>query len=130
MDKKAKILAAVAAILAVAAAVGVRTFIGPCVHEDGAFGPCHFAGQAVLGISVLIAAEGAAAALIRSGGTRRGLMMAMSASSVLAMLTPGILIGLCKMDTMRCRAVMRPSVMAIFALTCVISLFGAAMARD
>ena len=130
MDKKAKILAAVAAILAVVAAVGVRTFIGPCVHEDGAFGPCHFAGQAVLGISVLIAAEGAAAALIRSGGTRRGLMMAMSASSVLAMLTPGILIGLCKMDTMRCRAVMRPSVMAIFALTCVISLFGAAMARD
>lgn len=130
MDKKAKILAAVAAILAVVAAVGVRTFIGPCVHEDGAFGPCHFAGQAVLGISVLIAAEGAAAALIKSGGTRRGLMMAMSASSVLAMLTPGILIGLCKMDTMRCRAVMRPSVMAIFALTCVISLFGAAMARD
>ena len=130
MDKKAKILAAVAAILAVAAALGVRTFIGPCVHEDGAFGPCHFAGQVVLGISVLIAAEGAAAALIKSGGTRRGLMMAMSASSVLAMLTPGILIGLCKMDTMRCRAVMRPSVMAIFALTCVISLFGAAMARD
>ncbi len=30
-------------VLAVLAAAGVKTFLGPCVHEDGTFGPCHAA---------------------------------------------------------------------------------------
>ena len=69
-NKKTFVPAVVILIVAVVGAVGVKTFLSPCVHEDGSFGPCHWAGQAVLGVWLLIFAESlivTAASLIRPG---------------------------------------------------------------
>ena len=103
-------------ILALFTAVGVRTFLGPCVHDDGTFGACHWAGQALFGLSLVVAAEAAAAAVLGGAGVRRGLYIAVLLSAVLGLLIPGTLISLCGMATMRCRALMRPAMMILCAL--------------
>jgi hypothetical protein len=62
-------------------------------------------------------------------GHGRGLCMAMLPVSVAGLLTPGTLIDICKMNTMRCRMVMRPAMLVLFALTLVIAMVGCLTAR-
>ena len=45
--KKSIIPAVVILVLSLVIVIGSRTFLSPCVHEDGTFGPCHWAGQAL-----------------------------------------------------------------------------------
>ena len=56
-----------AAVLALSAVitVGSVSLLGPCVHEDGSFGSCHWAGQALLGIGLLLAVLSLAALLVK-----------------------------------------------------------------
>jgi hypothetical protein len=49
--------------------------------------------------------------------------------SVAGLLTPGTLIDICKVNTMRCRMVMRPAMLVLFALTLVIAMVGCLTAR-
>ena len=130
MNRKVRILPLVVAILAAAAAIGVKTFIGPCVHEIGTSGPCHWAGQAMFGTALLIGAEGLAAAFWKKNGARKGLLFSMAASAVLGICFPGPLIDLCGMTTMRCRALMRPAMTILFAAMAVISAIGCVMSRE
>ena len=116
--------AAAALALSVLAAVGVRTFLGPCVHEDGSFGACHWAGRALIGQALLLAAQSLAALLCRASGTRRGLYFAMALTALLGIFLPGTLIGLCRMDTMRCRALMQPAMIILNAGAGLASLAG------
>ena len=60
---------------------------------------------------------------------KQGLYLAMLPVSVAGLLTPGTLIDICKMNTMRCRMVMRPAMLVLFALTLVASLAGCLAAR-
>ncbi|MBQ9197267.1 MAG: DUF4418 family protein [Clostridia bacterium] len=123
--KKKIIPAAVALALALIIAVGSQTFLQPCVHEDGSFGACHWAGQALLGLGCVMGALAALAlALPRA---RLGLYIAMLPVSVMGLLTPGTLIDLCRMSTMRCRAVMRPAMLILFAAALAVSALGAAL---
>lgn len=115
---RGRIPAVIITALAIAAAVGIRTFISPCIHEDGAFGSCHFAGQAVFGLSLLMTAEGVLAAVWNNAGVRRGIFLSVLLAGILGILIPGTLIGLCSMAAMRCRAVMRPAVTILFSLMC------------
>jgi hypothetical protein len=48
--KKQSIPAVILLILSLVIAIGSQTFLSPCVHDDGAFGSCHWAGQALLGL--------------------------------------------------------------------------------
>ena len=116
--------AAAALLLSVVIAVGSVSFLGPCVHEDGSFGACHWAGQAMLGIGLLLAVLSLAALLVKDGRLRAGLLFAAAAAAVLGLFVPGTLIRLCGMATMRCRAVMRPAMMLLCALTAVSCLAG------
>ena len=116
-------------ILALFTAVGVRTFLGPCVHDDGTFGACHWAGQALFGLSLVAAAEGAAA-VIGGAGVRRGLYIAVLLTAILGILIPGNLISLCGMATMRCRALMRPAMMILYALIGVSAAVGIVLSGD
>ena len=54
--KKAIIPATIILILALVIAIGSQSFLGACVHEDGSFGACHWAGRAMLGMGALMAA--------------------------------------------------------------------------
>lgn len=125
MNRKTIIPAALALCFSVLAAVGVKTFLGPCVHEDGTFGPCHWAGQALFGISLLLTAQGIGLLAARKNTQLcRGLFLAMVLTSVLGMLIPGPVISLCGMATMRCRALMRPAMTILMGLTGLFSLTG------
>ena len=116
--------AAVALLLSAVTAAGSVSFLGPCVHEDGSFGACHWAGQAMLGIGLLLAALSLTALLVKDGRLRAGILFAAAAAAVLGIFVPGTLINLCGMATMRCRAVMRPAVTLLCALTAVSCLAG------
>ena len=121
---KKQILPGCAAILlSLAASIGSVSFLGPCVHEDGSFGACHWAGQALLGTGLAAFAISLAAVLFRKA--RLGLYLGMIPVCLLGILTPGTLIGLCRMDTMRCRAVMQPAMILLFAAIGLAALCGA-----
>ena len=114
--KSSAVPAMIIFVLAVLAAVGVRTFFRPCIHDDGAFGACYWAGQAIFGLSLVLAAEGLAAVLLRDSGVRKGLYIAMLLTAVPGFFLPGTLISLCGMASMRCRALMRPAVIILYAV--------------
>ena len=121
---KGRIPAVIIFVLALAAAVGSQTFLSPCIHEDGAFGSCHYAGQALFGLALLMTAEGVLAAVWNNAGIRRGIFLSVLLAGILGILIPGTLIGLCSMAAMRCRAVMRPAMTILFSLMCVTAAGG------
>ena len=114
-------------LLAVIAAIGSRTFLGACVHDDGSFGACHWACRALLGEGILLAVLALAAMAFKR--ERPGLYLAMLAASLLGMLTPGTLVSLCKVPTMRCRMITRPAMMILFALALAAALVGWLLSR-
>ena len=116
--------AAAALLLSCVIAAGSVSFLGPCVHEDGSFGACHWAGQAMLGIGLLLAVLSLTALLVKDGRVRAGILFAAAAAAVLGIFVPGTLINLCGMATMRCRAVMRPAMTLLCVMTAVSSLAG------
>ena len=44
-------------VLTVVLAAGVRTVFGPCVHEDGTLGSCHWVGEAIGLVSLALVAQ-------------------------------------------------------------------------
>ena len=127
--KKQMIPAIILLILSVVIILGSQTFLSPCVHEDGSVGPCHAAGQALLGLGCVLSLL----ALLSLCGKRARLGVYWSSLPVCALgiLTPGTLIDLCRMSTMRCRMVMQPAMMILFFLSSVCALTGAVLcARD
>ena len=119
--------ALVALLLALAIAIGSQTFMGACVHDDGSFGACHWASRALLGVGGLLAALALSAMCVPSA--RLGLYIAMALTCILGILTPGTLIALCQMATMRCRALMQPATTILFALSLAASAVGAWLSR-
>ena len=111
-------------VLALLSAIGVRTFMSPCVHDDGSFGSCHWAGQALFGLSLLIATQSVIALVWKDLALRQGLYLAMALTAVLGLLIPGILIKLCSMADMRCRMIMRPAAMSLYSLILVSAAAG------
>ena len=119
--------ALVALLLALAIAIGSQTFMGACVHDDGSFGACHWAAQAILGVALLLAAQ-AVSVLIWPHG-RPELYGAMAASCVLGLAIPGGLIAICGAPTMRCRMVMLPASRVLFVLALLAAAAGLLMER-
>ena len=120
--KRFSILSCVILLLAAALAVGSATFLGPCVHEDGSFGSCHWAGQALLGVGCAVALQ---ALLAMASRHRAGMFLGMIPTALLGLFLPGTLVALCRMDTMRCRAVMRPASAVLCGAILLLALAGA-----
>ena len=109
--------ALVALVFAGLLAVGVLTFAGPCVHDDGSVATCHAASIAVIGAGAA-GFVAALAGLLISGSKGSVELYAVSAiAGAFAAAGPGVLFPLCMMQTMHCWTVMRP-----FALICGIAL--------
>ncbi len=125
--KKTSIPAIIVLILALVISVGSQTFLGACVHEDGSFGACHWAARAILGEGALLAVLAALALTLKK--EREGLYLAMAPASLLGMLTPGTLISICGMDSMRCRMLMRPAMLILFGVALLVALIGWLTAR-
>ena len=120
--KKQMIPGCVIFFLALIITIGSVSFLGPCIHKDGTAGTCFWAGRALLGLGLLLLVLSLLTVMLRQA--RTGLYLSIIAAGVLGMLTPGTLIGLCGMSTMRCRAVMQPAMMILFAVAALTALWG------
>ena len=116
-------------LLALLGAVGIRTFLAPCVHEDGSFGSCHWAGAALFGLFLLMGATALAAAAIRDLRVREGLFLGLLGEALYGLFLPGPLIRLCSMATMRCQCITRPGAMVVLVLTMVLAAAGAILSH-
>ncbi|MBQ6255154.1 MAG: DUF4418 family protein, partial [Clostridia bacterium] len=52
--KKQMIPAMILLVLSLMITIGSQSFLSPCVHEDGSFGPCHWAGQTLMGLGCVV----------------------------------------------------------------------------
>ena len=121
--KKQSIPSVILLALSLVIAIGSQTFLSPCVHDDGAFGPCHWAGQTLLGLGCALGALAFLALLIRRA--RFGIYLSVLPICVLGILTPGTMIDLCHKSTMRCRMLMQPAMIILFCAALASALIGA-----
>ena len=121
--KKSAIPAVAVLVLSLVIVIGEMTFLSPCVHEDGVFGPCHWAGRALLGAGCVLGVLAVLALCVKR--TRLGVYLSALPVCVLGILTPGTLIDLCHMSTMRCRMVMQPAMILLFSVALLCTLIGA-----
>ncbi len=116
------VLSVILLLLSAVIILGSQTFLSPCVHEDGSFGPCHLAGQALLGLGCGL---GVLAALSLCLKRARPILFACAACvCVSGILTPGTLVRLCRMSTMRCHTVMRPAMIILYSAALLCALIG------
>ena len=122
-----KLLPIVAGVLALLLVVGVLTFAGPCVHDDGTASVCQASQQGVIasGAVALVACVGAA---IAKGKARGALLLIAAVAGMFAAFAPGNVFALCMMATMRCHTVMQPFAQFIGIALAAVALIGAVRA--
>ncbi len=103
------IIACLQLLLAFVLTAGCATIFRPCIHEDGSFGSCHWAGCVLVALGTVLVLQAFAQLLLRSDETRLGLALASLPVAVMTLLVPGTLVDLCCVETMRCLSVMRPA---------------------
>ena len=92
--------------------IGIRTFFEPCKLKDtGVWMSCHWAGQAITGMVVVMFIISILHLFLKNQKTKLGLSLSILPISVLTAVTPGLPIDLCGLDSMRCNSIMRPAVM-------------------
>ena len=121
--KKSAIPAIALLVLSLVIVIGEMTFLAPCLHEDGSFGPCHWAGRALLGTGCVLGVLAALALGVKR--VRPGVYLSALPVCALGILTPGTLIDLCHMSTMRCRMVTQPAMIILFSAAMLCALIGA-----
>lgn len=110
-------------VLGLVLAVGAQTFARPCVHADGSAAVC-------APLKTWLTVEGgliavlAGLSMIRPGAAAQGLA---AAGGLLAILTPGLLVPICRADTMACRQVTRPTAIVTGVLILIIALWWLAL---
>ncbi|MDO5300607.1 MAG: DUF4418 family protein [Clostridia bacterium] len=93
--------------------IGAGTFLRPCEHDDGAVSTCYWAGRMIRGLGAVLSAQALGFVIFRRASARCALALSMIPVTILSILTPGGLIRLCLMDSMRCNSIMKPGVMVI-----------------
>ena len=121
---KKNLFAILLMIFAAVIAVGSVTVLGPCVHPDGSAGPCADTGKALLIDGCVTAILAILITMVNRRGLRMALFAAALCAAVIGILLPGVLMPLCKMDTMHCRAVMQPSMIILSGAAAVSALIG------
>ena len=117
-------------LLALAFFLGLLFVFGPCgPKEDGGWMTCHWAGQALRGLAGALLVIALLHLLPGRAELKMGLDLATLPLSVLALLLPGRLIGLCTMASMQCRSVMRPAVTVFAVLLMIVSALDLLMRR-
>ena len=105
------------------ALIGVFTFAGPCILEDGSTASCYGAAQAIIGFSIggLICAD--IAIFWRKSMIKKVFSLLCAVFGILMALAPGTLFPLCMMHTMRCWTTMRPFAM-VFGIVLALASVG------
>lgn len=104
--------------------LGILTVFKSCgPKDDGSWMTCHWAGNIVLSLSVVLTVISIIHIIISNPKIKLGLSIAILPIAVLAILVPGNLIPLCMMATMRCRAIMQPAAIVISILIIITAIF-------
>lgn len=112
-NNRGSVLSILRAVLALVLVIGSCTFLQPCIHEDGNFGTCHYAGVLLTWVGVILLLQAVCAVVTTNRGVRAGLAVASILAGTLAFKVPGGLIPLCGMNTMRCNLIMKPASMLL-----------------
>ena len=123
MKKRDIIFGLITGILGLVLAVGVQTFAKPCVHADGSAAVCAPV-KTWLTVEGGVIAALAGISMIRHNVWTQGLA---AVTGILAVLTPGIMVPICKMDSMACRKVMQPAALVLGILIAVAAAWWAAV---
>jgi len=113
---KKRIAGIVFAALGLLLALGPQFLFKVCPVMDDMFMRCHWTAQAEIGVGAVIAALGIALALFTDLKMRRGLVIGILLSGILALLIPHALIGGCPMPSMPCRKIAIPALSVISIL--------------
>ena len=108
-------------VLTLAFLIGIKTLFHPCgPKDDGSWMTCHWAGQSIFGIAIALFVMAIfhflSGIIFKKPIVKAGIALSMIPISLIAIFTPGNLIGLCMMEDMRCHSVMRPAVI-VFGIT-------------
>ena len=110
--------------------IGMLTFLKPCgPKEDGTFMACHYAGTALIILAAGMLLISLAGLFLKGSAARAAAGVLQIVLSVLTLIIPGTVIGLCMMPEMRCRAVMRPGSIVCAVLMILVSLAGILISR-
>lgn len=97
--------------------VGSKLIFPACgPKEDGSWMTCHWSEQAVFGMGAALTVISVIVLIAGNSRTALGASLAAIPLAVLTALTPGVLIGLCMMENMRCHTTLRPAVAVISVL--------------
>lgn len=117
-------------VLGLVIAIGPQLLFQVCAKGEKVM-KCFWTARVELGIGGLITALGLLLLVIRSKSIRLGLVIGLFLVSVLSVLVPTVLIGVCGMETMQCRVHTLPSLVVAGILAALISIiYGFILARD
>ncbi len=103
--------------------IGSFTFLKTCpAMEDGSWMACHWAGQAISGVSAVIAALSIANIFVTDKGFKAGISLGIALNAILNAFVPGKLINTCMMPDMQCNAVTKPAVAVISGVLAVLAI--------
>ena len=103
--------------------IGEKTFLSPCsARPDGTFMTCHWAGESVYVLSILLFFGAMLMLIIRKQEVYAALEGMVILICLLMKHLPGGFIPLCMKKDMRCWAVMRPGVGLLCALVILLAI--------
>ncbi len=84
--------------------IGIRVWFPVCEPMESGFMSCHWAGEMLKGISILLVIMSVVHLLIPDDRIKIGTDITLCAVYVLTFCVPGMIIDLCKMSEMNCRS--------------------------
>lgn len=108
--------------------MGVLTFSGPCVHDDGSAAVCATASQGVVGGGVVLLIGAILRLAIKSRAARIAFAVTCVVAGVFVILAPGTIFPLCMMAEMHCQAVMKPFAMLCGGAAAIVAVIAAIVA--
>ena len=122
-DMKLRPLEVAEAVVAALMALLVMTLFRACAKtEEGMYMNCHNAQMIVFCIALIITMMAVAKMVINKDAIRPAMTCISIALSLVAVITPGILVKLCMMNNMRCHMVMRPFSVVLGLISAVIAV--------
>ena len=122
-NKKNLILPILILAVSVFLTTGVKVIFPACgMHDDGTYGSCHWAEQAVMAAGIIVAFQALMLVAGKAAAVQKALSFTVLVSAVVTAFLPGAWIRLCMMPSMACRASMAPWTWGCCACIAVLSL--------
>lgn len=116
-------LDALTVLIALVLLIGSFSFLKTCpAVEDGSWMACHWAGQAISGVSAVIVALSITNIFVKDKGFKAGVSLGVALNAILNALIPGTLINTCMMPDMQCNAVTKPAVAVLSGVLAVLAI--------